>query len=276
MSPNMSFTCSLTFALLLLLCIPLIDARPRPAEVERRQLVSSVVTLTLISPTSPSSASVEPTTEPTTTTTATTTTTEWTATTTTVATSPTPTCTPGEPAAGSWLDSIFGQGLDRILMNTASVYNSRIFPVLQKCDVIKSDVDEDLQRFYFLYHLAQNLIHEPALTGNLTAQGILSDAICDVLEAVHSLMSLVDFYGNSSCTSNLVSVAENGMSVGIWPCLQDSYPGDGSNKPFLFPQADLETKKPDVIAIAQGFGCRGNVVKRMMKRSEILSGVQRI
>ncbi|TPX58559.1 hypothetical protein SpCBS45565_g07971 [Spizellomyces sp. 'palustris'] len=274
MSPNKIFTCSLTFALLLLLCIPLIDARPRPAEVERRQLVSSVVTLTLISPTSPSSVSAEPTTEPTTTTT--TTTTAWTATTTTVATPPTPTCTPGEPAAGSWLDTIFGQGLDRILMNAASVYNSRIFPVLQKCDVIKSDVDKDLQSFYFLYHLAQTLIHEQALSGNLTAQGVLSDAICDVLEGVHSLMSLVDFYGNSSCTSNLVSVAENGMSVGIWPCLQDSYPGDGSNKPFLFPQADIEPKKPDVIAIAQGFGCRGNVVKRMMKRSEILSGVQRI
>ncbi|KAI9105995.1 hypothetical protein DFS34DRAFT_41090 [Phlyctochytrium arcticum] len=259
--------------------------RPHPAQLERRQF-GGPATLTAIGgggdATATATATEAVTAVPATTTDAitmtilpipTTTTTTEAATTTTDAPVPTATCVPGLPAPDSWLNTTFGKGVDRILQNSARVYNLDVLPAIRTCDVLSATTDAQLQRFYNLYRIAQDQVHATA-DDSLIAESLLRDASCDVLESIHSLSVLLHYLDQTACTTPTPqSTPDEGLNIAMWPCLEDAYYGPGSAKPFLFPQAELDTAPSsgdEVIAIAEGFGCRGNVIASMLKRRELM------
>ncbi|KAI8818684.1 uncharacterized protein EV422DRAFT_161967 [Fimicolochytrium jonesii] len=253
------------------LAIPRIAARPPPMQLIPREI--PVVTLAPIIDPPPVSFTVlpeVPTTEPTATATyaygyASSSSVALTATATLIAT---PVCDIPD-LEGTWLDEEFGQSLDNLLKQAASAYNRIIYPIVGPCVELDAEINEDLQKFYNYYYIAEAGIHGPASLSDVHKQGILTDQVCDALEAVEVVISQIGEHKEESC----IHYGGLGQITAIYPCLAPAYPS--SPRPYLIPELDL-IEAPNIKNVRQGLGCRGEVVANGSRKREIKESVRRV
>ncbi|KAJ3013550.1 hypothetical protein HKX48_005709 [Thoreauomyces humboldtii] len=230
------------------------------------------------------------------------------------------TCPPpaATEVAGTWLATDFGQSADDILGNSAQAYNQLVLPWVAGCSSLDDATDDarefahghifslsmmlvaDLSpvafyhpvtNFYALYSSAEDTLHSANDTSAPRQRALVSDAVCQALEAVEALVTEVTVakFGNGVCLSpttitstipaddtiiDEVSFARRDGPAQVqqvaFDCgLASSYSFDA--RPYLITEiSTLIDPQVSLASPAEDFGCRGEITNRMARRERQL------
>ncbi|KAJ3020860.1 hypothetical protein HKX48_000090 [Thoreauomyces humboldtii] len=169
--------------------------------------------------------------------------------------------------AGTWLNTTFGQSADAVLLNTASVYNRQVLQNVHNCLSLDGNVSVALTEFYIAYWSAELVLHDtPADSTDVFARSNLLDTVCDAIESVQTLLVTVTEaqFSDGVCLDATPAPAADTQIVNF----NCDYPGyQPADRPYLTPELDT-SDDPKVTYLAVGYGCRGNLVKRMARRDQ--------
>ncbi|KAI8919006.1 hypothetical protein DFJ77DRAFT_546504 [Powellomyces hirtus] len=172
--------------------------------------------------------------------------------------------------AGTWLETSFGHSADVVLKNTAQVYNQLVLPFVHNCFTMEGNVTSALNNFYFQYWLAENTIWSvPDNSSNVFQQADLRDQVCSALEQVQRVVVEVteaeELTAAGTCRDNPPAAP---TTIQIVNYLCNFFPAYlPQDRPYFLPEYD-SIVDPEVTYLAEGFGCRGQLVKRMQKREQ--------
>ncbi|KAJ3024127.1 hypothetical protein HKX48_006483 [Thoreauomyces humboldtii] len=189
-------------------------------------------------------------------------------------------CAPPTEAelAGTWLSTSVGQSADVILKNTALVYNQLVLPEVHNCFHLDGNVSVALSTFYAIYSAAEIAIHATAANDtDIFAKAALRDTVCTAIETVQALVvSLTEarWSDTTEICKDDPPAPEATTQIVNYNC--NLYPAyQPQDRPYFLPELD-QIAHPKITYLAQGFGCRGNLVRRMeVRERDLVEGLAR-
>ncbi|KAI8906112.1 hypothetical protein DFJ77DRAFT_203454 [Powellomyces hirtus] len=167
----------------------------------------------------------------------------------------------------TWMETNIGREADTVLRNAAQVYNQWVLPVVHDCVGLSGDAAVALSEFYEdYYHAAHAVVAKPTNMASPFEQNALRNQVCLALESVQSAVVKITKPHQSNQSDSVCQdeppVSTTPTQVANRKCnLFAEY--QAQNRPYLLPATDAFAGHPLLAHLADGLGCRKQVVGRM-------------